>query len=87
MTKYKDNFMRSIKENHERTQREKNLVSREFENLRNTLILKEKEILKNLDELNKENNQVLTNFLEDVNSQYEEMAKVKKIIEGILKRD
>ena len=79
--------MRSIKENHERTQREKNLVSREFENLRNTLILKEKEILKNLDELNKENNQVLTNFLEDVNSQYEEMAKVKKIIEGILKRD
>lgn len=51
------------------------------------MILKEKEILKNLEELNKENTQVLNNFLEEVNSHYEEMAKTKKIIENILRKD
>ena len=71
MTKYKDNFLRCIKETNDRHSREKNLVAREFENLRNALVIKEREVIKSLDEYNKENIQILTSFLEDINTHYE----------------
>jgi hypothetical protein len=56
-----------IKETNERNCKDKTLIAKEFENLRVSLTVKEKEIIRGVDELNKQNVQMLTSFLEMVN--------------------
>lgn len=78
MNKFKDGFNRAIKEANERNTREKALVNQEFDNLRNALLVKEREILKDLDTIHKENVHVLTGFIDNINKVYEEVEKTKK---------
>ena len=60
---------------------------KEFQILRSSINTKEKEITRVLETINKENILVLTGFLEKINAQYEEISKVKKSIELILRKD
>ncbi len=55
--------------------------------MRATISAKEKELLRELDELNKQNLAALTRFLETINSNYEETNKLKRNIELITKKD
>lgn len=55
--------------------------------MRNALTLKEKEFLKELDDVNRHNVETLTLILEQVNKNYEESNKVKKNVEIVLKKD
>lgn len=87
MSKYKDTFLRYIKDTNERSNRDKSVVAKEFDNIRTTLALREKQLIKAIDDLNKKNIQVLTNFLEMINVHYEDVSKVKKSIELILRKD
>lgn len=87
MSKYKDNFLKLIKDSNDKNVKDKTLVAKEFENLRTSLAMKQKELIKNIDELNKQNAQMLTGFLEVINIHYEEINKVKKSIELILRKD
>lgn len=80
MSKYKDNFLKQIKQTNQHSNRDKTIISREFQNIRASLITREKELLRTVDELNKKNIQILTNFLETLNIHYEEVSKVKKSI-------
>ena len=87
MTKCKEGFLRMIKETNERHSREKNSVTREFDILRATIASKEKELLRELDEINKQNLAALTGYLEVINGNYEEANKTKRSIETITKKD
>jgi hypothetical protein len=87
MNKLKDGFLKIIKDTNERHSREKNAVTREFDILRATLSAKEKEIIRELEEVNKHNLAALTQFLEMINSNYEEANKTKRAIETITKKD
>lgn len=87
MTKNKDIFLKSIKETNDRYSREKSFITKEFEILRNALNHKEKELSRTLEQINKDNIVVLTGFLEKINYQYEEISKIKKSVELILRKD
>jgi hypothetical protein len=87
MTKLKEGFLRLIKDTNERHGREKNAVSREFDLLRAALAAKEKELVRELDEVNKQNLAALTQYLETINGNYEEANKTKRHIETITKKD
>lgn len=63
MSKFKEGFLRLIKETNDRHLRERNTVTREFDIIRATLATKEKELLKELDDINKQNLAALTSFL------------------------
>lgn len=80
MTKYKDGFKRTIKEANERNNREKSLVSQEFEILRNNLTNKEREIIRDLDVVHKQNVVVLQEFVESVERIYSDIEKTKREI-------
>jgi hypothetical protein len=62
-------------------------VTREFDIIRAALVTKEKELIRELDEINKQNLVSLTSFLEVINTNYEEANKVKRTIEIITKKD
>lgn len=87
MNKFKEGFLRLIKETNDRHLRERNTVTREFDIIRATLATKEKELLKELDDINKQNLAALTNFLEVINTNTEEANKMKRSIEVITKKD
>jgi DNA-directed RNA polymerase subunit RPC12/RpoP len=87
MGKLKEGFLRLIKETNDRHTRERNTLSREFDVIRAALAAKEKELLRELDEINKQNLAALTGFLETINGNYEEANKVKRSIELINKKD
>ena len=55
--------------------------------MRVSLTVKERELLKELDDINRYNLDTLTAILEQVNKNYEESNKVKKNIEIVLKKD
>jgi hypothetical protein len=63
MGKLKEGFLRMIKETNDRHAREKNSVTREFDILRATIAAKEKELIRELEDINKQNLAALTNFL------------------------
>ena len=87
MNKYKDKFKRAINEANDRNSREKALVTQEFNNLRSALTMKEKQIIRDLDSLHKDNIVILSGFIETVAKIYEDIEKSKKEIEAILRRD
>lgn len=87
MSKLKEGFLRMIKETNDRHSREKNSVTREFDVMRAALAAKEKELLRELEEVNKQNIASLTGFLEIINGNYEEANKIKRTIEVITKKD
>lgn len=62
-------------------------MTREFDIIRAALVTKEKELIRELDEINKQNLVSLTSFLEVINTNYEEANKVKRTIEIITKKD
>lgn len=70
MTRLKEGFLRLIKDTNERHQRDKNALLREFDLLRATLAAKEKELTRQLDDLNKQNLSALTKCLEVINGNY-----------------
>ena len=80
MTKFKDGFKRSIKEANDRNGREKSLVSQEFELLRNALTIKEREIIRELDIIHKQNVVLLSDFVENVEKIYTDIEKTKREI-------
>ena len=55
--------------------------------MRVSLTVKERELLKELDDINRYNLDTLTAILEQVNKNYEESNKVNKNIEIVLKKD
>ena len=55
--------------------------------MRHALVVREKELLKQLDEINRQNVVILTTALEGVNDNQEDVTKVRKSIELILKKD
>lgn len=87
MNKFRDGFQRFIKEARERNSREKALVSQEFELLRNVLTNKERDIIKELDIVHKENVTILENFTTEIDKMYEDIEKTKKQIEDILGKE
>ena len=87
MTKFKDGFRRTIKEAVDRNNREKSLVSQEFELLRNALTNKEREIIRDLDAIHKQNIGIVNDFVEHVEKTFADIEKIKKDIEHILQKD
>lgn len=67
--------------------REKILISRQFDMMRNALTSKDKELIKELEENNKHNIQILSTSLEGINENQEEANKIKKAIELTLSKD
>ena len=76
-----------IKETNDRHARERNTVTREFDIIRATLASKEKEMLRELEDINKQNLAALTSFLETINGNHEDSNKLKRTIEVINKKD
>ena len=87
MNKLKEGFLRLIKEANDRHARERNTVTREFDIIRASIAAKEKEFLKELDDINKQNLAALTTFLETINHNTEEANKLKRSIEIVTKKD
>ena len=71
MGKLKEGFLRMVKETNDRHVRQKNSVTREFDILRATIASKQKELIRELDEINKQNIAALTSYLEVINANYE----------------
>lgn len=71
MGKLKEGFLRMVKETNDRHVRQKNSVTREFDILRATVASKQKELIRELDEINKQNIAALTSYLEVINANYE----------------
>ncbi len=55
VVKGKESFLRIIKSANDRHVREKHIISKEFEAMRTNLTMKEKEFLKELDDINRHN--------------------------------
>lgn len=87
LKKNKEHYGRKIKELQEETVKQKAFVSKEFEILRGQLMTKEREYLRELDDISHRNTSILNTEIELINKQTEESNKLIRGIEQTLKRD
>ncbi len=87
LNRHKDHFLRVIKDTNDKHNRERHFIVREFEQARNKLVEKEKAILKELEQINKQNIIILTQFLDQINSTYDDSLKLRKSIQNTFQKD
>ena len=87
LRKNKEHYNKKIKDLSDETTKQKNFVAKEFESLRNYLMSKERECLREIDEVNHRNVSILTTEIDLINRQTDDTHKLTRSIEQTLKKE